>query len=138
MFGGKRSVLSIAGIIALAACLAAADDREPPAESGILIWNPVAYFVRSPRRPLARYSACTSASSEPSHVLTAMGISTAVAHGAIRMTARSAAEAVLLWTGVGAELLCSVGVLMMRFLWSEAPGRLRGGFERRGGMASPY
>ena len=31
-------------------------------------------------------SACTSASSEPSHVLTAMGISTAVAHGAIRMT----------------------------------------------------
>ncbi len=31
-------------------------------------------------------SACTSASSEPSHVLTAMGISAAVAHGAIRMT----------------------------------------------------
>ena len=31
-------------------------------------------------------SACTTASSEPSHVLTAMGISAAVAHGAIRMT----------------------------------------------------
>ncbi|MGH2468994.1 MAG: cysteine desulfurase family protein, partial [Chloroflexota bacterium] len=31
-------------------------------------------------------SACTSASSEPSHVLTAMGISAAVAHGAMRMT----------------------------------------------------
>ena len=31
-------------------------------------------------------SACTSASSEPSHVLTAMGVSTAIAHGAIRMT----------------------------------------------------
>ncbi|HEX6513599.1 MAG TPA: cysteine desulfurase NifS [Chloroflexota bacterium] len=31
-------------------------------------------------------SACTSASSEPSHVLTAMGIPAAVAHGAIRMT----------------------------------------------------
>ena len=31
-------------------------------------------------------SACTSASSEPSHVLTAMGVPAAVAHGAIRMT----------------------------------------------------
>jgi cysteine desulfurase len=31
-------------------------------------------------------SACTSASSEPSHVLTAMGVPPAVAHGAIRMT----------------------------------------------------
>ncbi|MBV8086507.1 MAG: cysteine desulfurase NifS [Chloroflexi bacterium] len=31
-------------------------------------------------------SACTTASSEPSHVLTAMGISASVAHGAIRMT----------------------------------------------------
>jgi cysteine desulfurase len=31
-------------------------------------------------------SACTSASSEPSHVLTAMGIPAGVAHGAIRMT----------------------------------------------------
>ncbi|HLG68864.1 MAG TPA: cysteine desulfurase NifS [Chloroflexota bacterium] len=31
-------------------------------------------------------SACTSASSEPSHVLTAMGIPAAVAHGAVRMT----------------------------------------------------
>ncbi|MHB8619049.1 MAG: cysteine desulfurase NifS [Chloroflexota bacterium] len=31
-------------------------------------------------------SACTSASSEPSHVLTAMGIPAAIAHGAIRMT----------------------------------------------------
>jgi len=31
-------------------------------------------------------SACTSASSEPSHVLTAMGIPAAIAHGAVRMT----------------------------------------------------
>ncbi len=31
-------------------------------------------------------SACTSASSEPSHVLTAMGLSSSLAHGAIRMT----------------------------------------------------
>lgn len=31
-------------------------------------------------------SACTSASSEPSHVLTAMGVPTSIAHGAIRMT----------------------------------------------------
>lgn len=31
-------------------------------------------------------SACTSASSEPSHVLTAMGIPASVAHGSIRMT----------------------------------------------------
>jgi monovalent cation/proton antiporter MnhG/PhaG subunit len=30
------------------------------------------------------------------------------------MTARGAAEAVLLWTGVGAELLCCAGVLVMR------------------------
>ncbi|HLQ32628.1 MAG TPA: cysteine desulfurase NifS [Chloroflexota bacterium] len=31
-------------------------------------------------------SACTSASSEPSHVLTAMGVPAALAHGAVRMT----------------------------------------------------
>src|SRR6185312_11391359 len=31
-------------------------------------------------------SACTSASSEPSHVLTAMGIPAPIAHGAVRMT----------------------------------------------------